>query len=71
MSQPIPGSVTSVLELISAYNFNISYISSQENGIEYQLFKMGLIVDKQDRIKEFIEETRKSIMFENVTTDRK
>ena len=41
-----PGSVTSVLELISAYNFNISYISSQENGTEYQLFKMGLIVDK-------------------------
>ena len=54
-----PGSVTSVLELISAYNFNISYISSQENGTEYQLFKMGLIVDKQDRIKEFIEEAKK------------
>lgn len=27
-----PGSVTSVLELISNFNFNISYISSQENG---------------------------------------
>ena len=41
----IPGSVTSILELISEHNFNISYISSQENGTEYQLFKMGLIVD--------------------------
>ena len=26
-----PGSVTGVLELISKFNFNISYISSQEN----------------------------------------
>ena len=27
-----PGSVTDVLELISKFNLNISYISSQENG---------------------------------------
>ena len=27
----VPGSVTSVLELISDYSFNITYISSQEN----------------------------------------
>ena len=54
-----PGSVTSILELISAHNFNISYISSQENGTEYQLFKMGLIVDSSDKISTFIEEAKK------------
>lgn len=54
-----PGSVTAILELISAHNFNISYISSQENGTEYQLFKMGLIVDSSDKISTFIEEAKK------------
>lgn len=54
-----PGSVTAILELISAHNFNISYISSQENGTEYQLFKMGLIVDSADKINAFIEEAKK------------
>lgn len=53
-----PGSVTKVLELISAFNFNISYISSQENGTEYQLFKMGLIVDDKDRINNFVREAK-------------
>ena len=54
-----PGSVTAILELISAHNFNISYISSQENGTEYQLFKMGLIVDDPYKINAFIEEAKK------------
>ena len=40
-----PGSVTGVLELISKFNFNISYMSSQENGSGYQFFKMGLYVN--------------------------
>lgn len=55
----VPGSVTSVLELISDYNFNITYISSQENGTEYQLFKMGLIVSDNDKVKLFIDEAKK------------
>ena len=38
----VPGSVTSVLKLINAFRINISYISSQENGTDYQHFKMGL-----------------------------
>jgi len=54
-----PGSVTAILKLISAHNFNISYISSQESGTEYQLFKMGLIVDNSDTINGFIEEAKK------------
>ena len=55
----IPGSVTSVLELISDFSFNIAYISSQENGTEYQLFKMGLIVEDAGKIETFIEEAEK------------
>ncbi len=55
----IPGSVTDVLELISKFNFNISYISSQENGTDYQHFKMGLYVDDYDKISVFLKETEK------------
>jgi len=46
----VPGSVTNILTLINAFNFNISYISSQENGTEYQYFKMGLFIEDFDKI---------------------
>lgn len=55
----VPGSVTNVLELINAFNFNISYISSQENGTDYQYFKMGLYVDDSDKISLFLKEVEK------------
>ena len=55
----VPGSVTNVLELISEFNFNISYISSQENGTDYQYFKMGLYVEDFDKISEFLKEAEK------------
>lgn len=55
----IPGSVTDVLTLINEFNFNISYISSQENGSDYQFFKMGLYVDDPDRIAKFLSEAEK------------
>ena len=51
----VPGSVTDVLELINQFNFNISYINSQENGTDYQKFKMGLYVEDPGRISSFIE----------------
>lgn len=54
-----PGSVTDVLVLINKFNFNISYISSQENGTDYQYFKMGLFVDDADRISRFLAEAEK------------
>ena len=54
-----PGSVTNVLELISKFNFNISYISSQENGSGYQQFKMGLYVNETDSLKEFLAQAEK------------
>lgn len=55
----VPGSVTDILTLINDFNFNISYLSSQENGTDYQLFKMGLYVDDFDKITEFIKEAEK------------
>lgn len=54
-----PGSVTNVLELISTFNFNISYISSQENGSAYQYFKMGLYVNATSDLKEFLLQAEK------------
>ncbi|MBO7422333.1 MAG: Zn-dependent hydrolase [Oscillospiraceae bacterium] len=49
-----PGSVTKVLRLIQEYQLNISYISSQENGSNYQAFKMGLFVEDEGRLREFV-----------------
>lgn len=56
----VPGSVTSVLKLINAFRINISYISSQENGTDYQHFKMGLYVDDPDQIAAFLSEAEKT-----------
>ncbi len=55
----IPGSVTDILMLINEFNFNISYISSQENGTDYQFFKMGLYVEDPDKISTFLKESEK------------
>ncbi len=57
--EDVPGSVTNVLTLINDFNFNISYISSQENGTDYQYFKMGLYVDDVDKLSEFMMEAEK------------
>ncbi|MBQ4353696.1 MAG: Zn-dependent hydrolase, partial [Clostridia bacterium] len=55
----VPGSVTDILTLISAFHFNISYISSQENGTDYQHFRMGLFVDDAAKITAFLREAEK------------
>ncbi len=55
----VPGSVSGILALINEFRFNISYISSQENGTDYQYFKMGLYVDDSDKITEFLKEAEK------------
>ena len=49
-----PGALYPVLDLISNFDFNISYISSQEDGSGYQDFKMGLFVDNSRDISEFM-----------------
>lgn len=51
----VPGAVTPVLEVINDYNFNISYISSQENGTPYQAFRMGLFIENTESIKSFLD----------------
>ena len=55
----LPGSVSSVLRLIHDFRMNISYISSQENGSDYQYFKMGLYVDEPEQIAAFLREAEK------------
>ena len=55
----IPGSVTAVLECIQRFQFNISYISSQEEGSGYQHFKMGLLVEEPEQIAAFLKEVSK------------
>ena len=55
----VPGSVTDILELINTFNFNISYINSQENGTDHQLFKMGLYVEDSGRFSAFLEQAEK------------
>ena len=54
--EDVPGSATGVLELINRFNFNISYINSQENGTDHQNFKMGLYVEDPGRISAFMEQ---------------
>ncbi|MEG2316924.1 MAG: Zn-dependent hydrolase, partial [Clostridia bacterium] len=51
-----PGAVLPVLELIDRCHFNISYISSQESGEPYQLFKMGLLVEDSEAVSCFMRE---------------
>ena len=57
--EDVPGSVTNILTLINDFNINISYISSQENGTNYQYFKMGLFVEDPDKISAFMKEAQK------------
>lgn len=52
----VPGAVLPVLELISRYAFNISYINSQENGTGFQSFRMGLFVENPRDIRRFLDE---------------
>lgn len=55
----VPGAVSPVLELIQEFDFNITYISSQENETEYQFFKMALLVESPQDIKEFLDRVTK------------
>ena len=60
--QDIPGSVTNILELIEKHQLNISYMSSQENDTDYQLFKMGLFAENELQINSFIQEAKNICM---------
>ena len=58
MLRDVPGSVTEVLKLIHRFHLNISYISSQENGSSYQAFKMGLFMENESTLKQFLHEAQ-------------
>jgi glyoxylase-like metal-dependent hydrolase (beta-lactamase superfamily II) len=58
MLRDAPGSVTEVLKLIHRFHLNISYISSQENGSSYQAFKMGLFMENESTLKQFLHEAQ-------------
>ncbi|MCR5824410.1 MAG: MBL fold metallo-hydrolase [Lachnospiraceae bacterium] len=58
MLKDVAGSVTDVLRLITHHQLNISYMSSQENGTDYQAFKMGLFVDNEEKMKGFLKEAQ-------------
>lgn len=66
----VPGSVTPILELIERFHFNISYISSQGNNTEYQLFKLGLFVDDSTKIEKFAAEAEKICSFKILDYNR-
>lgn len=51
----IPGAVKPVLETLQRYDVNISYINSQENGSDYQYFKMGLLIENVQTVKELLD----------------
>lgn len=51
-----PGAVTPILELIESYDFNITYISSHEDGSPNQLFKVGIYVGAPALFESFLTE---------------
>lgn len=55
----MPSAVLPVLELIDSFHFNIPYISGQEDGGEYQDFKIGIHIHEPDKIKQFLDEAAK------------
>ena len=50
-----------VLELIKKYNFSISYISSHENGLGFQPFRMGIFVDDENNYSDFFKEAQRPV----------
>ncbi len=51
-----PGAVQPVLELIQRFHFNISYISSQQDGSPKQAFRMGLFAEDARDVSLFLQQ---------------
>lgn len=51
-----PGAVLPILEVLSRYRINISYMSSQENATGRQFFKMGLYIEESGVIQTLLKE---------------
>lgn len=52
----VAGAVLPVLKILQNHDVNISYINSRQNGGDYQYFKMGLLIDNADTVKELLDE---------------
>ena len=52
----VSGSICPILEIISDYDVNISYINSHENETDYQQFKMGLLIQNPATMKSLLDE---------------
>ena len=65
-----PNSLVPILELINEFNFNISYISSQENNSDYQYFKMALFIDNPSKIDAFLKRATKHCNVRIITYDK-
>ena len=50
-----PNRLYPILVLIQKFNFNISYMSSQENESGYQDFKIGIYVEDETTVSSFLE----------------
>lgn len=66
----VPGSVTNVLALIERFRFNLSYLSSQADGSGYQAFRMGLFVEDDAKLGDFLREAGRLCPVRVVEYDR-
>ncbi len=64
-----PGALVKILRLIEKHGFNISYISSQENGLGYQPFRMGLFVEDSAQFTRFMKEAEEICAVTNIAYD--
>ena len=53
-----PGAANAVLKLIHEYGFNISYINAQGGETAFRQFRVGIYVEDQDRVTEFLEQAQ-------------
>ena len=51
-----PSALVQILRLIDQYGFNISYISSEDNGLGHQPTRMGLFVEDERQFALFLKE---------------
>ena len=65
-----PNSLLPILEIINEFDFNISYISSQENKTDYQYFKMALFIENPDKVEEFLHKVTNFCNVRIITYDK-
>ena len=55
----VPSAVLPVLELIDSFNFNITYMSGQENDTDHQDLKVGIYIQDPAQTKAFLDRAAK------------